>query len=362
MEPGIANTSRPCSAASRAVMSEPEAGAASTTSVPRDKPAMMRLRCGKLGASGGVPERVFAHDQALRRDAPGQLEVAARIDAVQPRADDGDRGGPCTRWRLCCGALQGTLVRRRVYAQRQARDDAQARRVQRAGELARVFDALRRGVAAAHHGQAAALGERVALQHFGRPERIQQQRRVLGVEQRARICRVGQAQQRMRRPLCWPSVLCVQPGPGACAQVLEAFGQGVQRARLRRTHAALEHLHRLCEHRLRQAEGRKQLARRSAPHARRHAQAQPGGEFFALHADAGWLAMSGVLAVDTALLRIGQLVAHAHGRVDFDNERVGHALEGAKHHGQAIALAGQLHHGPVGVGLVHDARALAQDG
>ena len=38
---------------SRAVISEPLRRAASTTKVPRLKPAMMRLRCGKLRASRG---------------------------------------------------------------------------------------------------------------------------------------------------------------------------------------------------------------------------------------------------------------------------------------------------------------------
>ena len=55
IEPGTANTSRPYSAACRAVISEPDCSAASTTSVPRASPAMMRLRIGKLGGSGGVP-------------------------------------------------------------------------------------------------------------------------------------------------------------------------------------------------------------------------------------------------------------------------------------------------------------------
>lgn len=55
MEPGMAKTSRPCSAASRAVISVPLRSAASTTSTPRASPAMIRLRRGKLEASGGVP-------------------------------------------------------------------------------------------------------------------------------------------------------------------------------------------------------------------------------------------------------------------------------------------------------------------
>jgi hypothetical protein len=43
-EPGTAMTSRPASAARRAVMSEPDFGAASTTTVPPVRPAMIRLR------------------------------------------------------------------------------------------------------------------------------------------------------------------------------------------------------------------------------------------------------------------------------------------------------------------------------
>ncbi len=54
MEPGMAYTSRPCSAASRAVISEPLAGLASTTSTPSESPLMMRLRRGKFTGSGGL--------------------------------------------------------------------------------------------------------------------------------------------------------------------------------------------------------------------------------------------------------------------------------------------------------------------
>ncbi len=55
IEPGTANTSRPCSPASRAVISEPLRLAASTTSVPRLIPLIRRLRCGKCDLSGCVP-------------------------------------------------------------------------------------------------------------------------------------------------------------------------------------------------------------------------------------------------------------------------------------------------------------------
>ena len=42
--PGTAKTSCPCSSASRAVISDPDLRAASTTSTPADKPEMIRLR------------------------------------------------------------------------------------------------------------------------------------------------------------------------------------------------------------------------------------------------------------------------------------------------------------------------------
>jgi hypothetical protein len=55
IEPGRAKTSRPAIPARRAVIREPEALAASTTTVPAASPAMMRFRCGKCAATGGVP-------------------------------------------------------------------------------------------------------------------------------------------------------------------------------------------------------------------------------------------------------------------------------------------------------------------
>jgi hypothetical protein len=51
IEPGTANTSRPCSAAMRAVISEPLRLVASTITVPRARPEITRLRIGKFSAS-----------------------------------------------------------------------------------------------------------------------------------------------------------------------------------------------------------------------------------------------------------------------------------------------------------------------
>jgi hypothetical protein len=55
IEPGMAITSLPCSAASRAVIKEPDCTLASTTKVACASPARMRLRCGKWWVSGGAP-------------------------------------------------------------------------------------------------------------------------------------------------------------------------------------------------------------------------------------------------------------------------------------------------------------------
>ncbi len=91
----------------RAVISEPDCSAASTTSVPCDKPAMMRLRCGKFAASGGVPNGYSLSEEAVVRNAMGQFAVLARIDPVQPGADDRQRAA---------FALQAALMGRRIDA------------------------------------------------------------------------------------------------------------------------------------------------------------------------------------------------------------------------------------------------------
>jgi len=53
----MASTSRPISSASRAVMSDPDCTAASTTKVPCVNAATRRLRFGKLEGNGPVPSR-----------------------------------------------------------------------------------------------------------------------------------------------------------------------------------------------------------------------------------------------------------------------------------------------------------------
>ena len=55
MFPGTANTSRPCSAAKRAVISAPLFSGASTTSTPQLRPLILRFRLGNVHFAGGVP-------------------------------------------------------------------------------------------------------------------------------------------------------------------------------------------------------------------------------------------------------------------------------------------------------------------
>ena len=67
-EPGTANTSRPCSAAIRAVISEPERWAASTMTTPTAAPEISRLRRGKSAARGRVVERHLRDCRARAAD------------------------------------------------------------------------------------------------------------------------------------------------------------------------------------------------------------------------------------------------------------------------------------------------------
>ena len=92
MEPGMAKTSRPATPASRAVISDPDFCAASTTSVPWLRPAMMRFRCGKHAAQRRGARREFRDQRAAGGDAFCQRLVIARVDLVEPAAENGDRG------------------------------------------------------------------------------------------------------------------------------------------------------------------------------------------------------------------------------------------------------------------------------
>ena len=111
-EPGTANTSRPCSAAIRAVISDPERCAASTTTTPSAAPEISRLRRGKSCARGTWPSGISEIARALFEQGGEQVFVLGRIDPVMPAGQhrDGSAG-------------EAGAMRRLVDAAREPRDD-----------------------------------------------------------------------------------------------------------------------------------------------------------------------------------------------------------------------------------------------
>ena len=114
-------------------MSEPDGSAASTTSTPRARPLIKRLRRGKFFSRGGVP---------------GGNSDRSPPSRGNPRAQARD-GAPDTRDRGRCRRPRASIPRRasapscaaRVDAERETRDDRQPGVGQRAREAARVVAA-----------------------------------------------------------------------------------------------------------------------------------------------------------------------------------------------------------------------------
>ena len=124
-EPGTTNTSRPWSAAMRAVIREPERSAASMTTTPCDRPLTMRLRRGNARARGGAPRGNSASNRprpAIFAVEPGVLR---RVDLVDPAGQHGHGAG-----------VQGSRMGGGVDAAGEPGGDDKARRPQREGELA----------------------------------------------------------------------------------------------------------------------------------------------------------------------------------------------------------------------------------
>ena len=103
MEPGMANTSRPCSRAARAVIREPERSAASTTRVPRLRPLIMRLRRGKLVGQRGGAGWKLGNQSAVFSNLVGQVAVMCGIHPIQAGTGHCD-GAACVRSAPRCAA------------------------------------------------------------------------------------------------------------------------------------------------------------------------------------------------------------------------------------------------------------------
>ncbi len=90
IEPGTANTSRPASAARRAVISAPERSRPRPPACPAS-PARMRLRLGKCSRARAGAGRVFAdHRAARRRCRASSAALPRRVGDVRAGAEHGD--------------------------------------------------------------------------------------------------------------------------------------------------------------------------------------------------------------------------------------------------------------------------------
>ena len=90
--PGTTMTGRPSRRACAAVLSAPERICASTTTVPRVRAAMTRLRWRKRGLVGCGTWRQLSHqDATLAADPTEQLDVASGIDRVHATGEHRDR-------------------------------------------------------------------------------------------------------------------------------------------------------------------------------------------------------------------------------------------------------------------------------
>ncbi len=90
MLPGTAITSRPCSNAYRAVISDPLFSEASTTTTASEIPLMIRFRSGKCSARGSPPGRARSPKLHVCLYLAANSLVLGRIDAIESRAKHGD--------------------------------------------------------------------------------------------------------------------------------------------------------------------------------------------------------------------------------------------------------------------------------
>ncbi len=193
-------------------------------------------------------------------DAMGERAVPARVDAVQPGADNGDRAAL---------AVERAFMGRAVDAQRQAGHHGVACAAQVGSEGVRVVHPLRARVAAADEGDGGPAEE------LEMPVCEEQQRRIGGFEQGGRIVRVADRQDMPSRAAGQPA----QRGGDMLLKLGRLVGQRLgddlpgDLAPARRGSG---------EYLGRPAECRQEAARRAASDAGSQHQPQPGGKFLAV--------------------------------------------------------------------------------
>ena len=217
-EPGTAKTSRPCSAAMRAVMSDPERCAASTTTTPSATPEISRLRRGKSRARGPCPRGISEIAAPAPSNACEQIHMFGRIDAVVAAGQH--RYG---------AAVEAQAVRRLIDAARQARGNDKTGLAKIMRQLAGNFQARARSIAGTDDR------DHRPHQHFDRAAHAEQGRHASPAGQPRRINRLTQAQPDRRPSLLLaassaPCVVLAADTPGTRgAAAPRQIGQALQR-------------------------------------------------------------------------------------------------------------------------------------
>src|SRR5262245_42034357 len=173
--PGTAKTSRPCSPASRAVISDPERSAASTTTTPSEIPDISRLRPGKVLAARREAERTLADEKTAFGDHLLQLRVLRRIDYVDAARHYGNHP-----------MLERAAMRGGVDAAGEPRGDDETFEPEFARKLAREFLSRCRAVAGADDGDDGKGGE------LGASLDVEQGRGRIDMGERRRIARLAE--------------------------------------------------------------------------------------------------------------------------------------------------------------------------
>ncbi len=148
--PGTAATIRPRSSANSVVISDPDPSAASTTTVASHRPAMIRLRAGKLHRNGRWPGGSSDMSTPLTAMRSWSAGVRPRVDDVGPAPEDRDGRAP---------PLQRTDMRAGVDPERQAAHDGDTRGREAAAQLTRHLDRVRGGLPASDERDRGAAGE-----------------------------------------------------------------------------------------------------------------------------------------------------------------------------------------------------------
>ena len=270
------------------------------------------------------------------------VEVALRVDAVEPGADHRDRAAPAPSSAPSCAAPSMPSARPETTV-----SPAPARC---AREGARVLE----------RPAASGCGCRrwpcdAALQQLDAALRVQQQRRVGGLQQRRRVARVAERDDvaRARRRRCSQASVAATSASSVVGSARAAPARGARpttsrRAPRRRANTACGEPKAREQPRAptrgRRRASRAGAARRASSSRSLTRQARPDARTWRRRAGQGCVKRSP--ARDRVL--------------DRQDQRVGHAVEDAEHEQQAVALVGQLDRsGAAGVGRVDDALAVA---